>query len=102
MSSIAEAPRPGEKGDQSFTPQVAFAMGEIKGSVENLRTDLREWKGEVKEDITERAVVTQKALDDHDARLRKLEQWKWMIAGAAAAGGLAGSKLLDAITKATL
>lgn len=94
--------KPGEKGDQSFTPQVAFAMGEIKGSVENLRTDLRDWKDDVRKDILERSTATQATLTDHDARLRKLEQWKWMIAGAAAAGGLAGSKLLDAITKATL
>lgn len=91
--------RPNEKGSQEFTPQIAFALGTINGSVENLRTDLKEWKDDTKDTLTADRLSTQKQVDGLDARIRSLEQWKWTIAGAAAAGGLAGGKLLEILGK---
>lgn len=88
-----------EKGDQEFTPQIAFAMGAIKGTVENLRTDLKEWKEDLRLTIASGDAASQKKTDDLESRVRALERWKWTIAGAAAAGGLAGSKLLALLGK---
>lgn len=84
---------------QEFTPAVAFAMGEIKGTVENLRTDLREWKGDLTGSIAAGDAANALKIADQETRIRALEKWKWMIAGAAGAGGLAGGKFLDWLSK---
>lgn len=90
----------GEKGDQTFDPFFfTFAMGEIKGTVENLRTDLREWKDTLKSDMSAGDLSNSIKIADLETRMRVLEKWKWMVAGAAAAGGLAGGKLIDFIGK---
>lgn len=86
---------------QEFTPAVAFAMGEIKGTVENLRTDLKEWKNDLRDDIAARELATSNKIAALDLRVQSLEKWKWMIAGAAAAGGATAGKIFDIIAKAT-
>lgn len=101
MDSEQQTDRPNEKGSQEFTPAVAFAMGEIKGTVENLRTDLKEWKNDIRESITTGDSALNVKAADLEKRVRSLEQWKWTIAGAAAAGGLAGGKLMDLLIKVT-
>lgn len=88
MSDIGKT---GEKEGQDGSPTaLAFALGEIKGTVENLRTDIKEWK-------TETGTKT----GDLETRMRALEKWKWMVAGAAAAGGLAGQQVISAIARVT-
>jgi hypothetical protein len=95
MSQDDGTERSGEKGSQEFTPAVAFAMGEIKGAVENLRTDLREWKDDVKGDMAADRAINVKKLDDIETRLRFLEKWFWRATGAAAAGGFGGAKVVE-------
>lgn len=87
--------RSGEKGSQEFTPAVAFAMGEIKGSVENLRTDLRDWKEDVKGTIASDRMAADKKMTDFENRIRFLEKWFWRATGAAAAGGFGGAKFVE-------
>lgn len=71
--------RKGEKGNQQDFA-FAFAMGEVKGTVENLRTDLRDFKHDILSSTSE----DYKALDQ---RITKLEHRQVWIAGAAASGG---------------
>lgn len=87
--------RHGEKGSQEFTPQIAFALGQIDGTVKNLRTDIVEWKDDLKANMANDRAATSKRLDDMETRLRFLEKWFWRATGAAAAGGFGGAKLVE-------
>lgn len=98
-SDTTSADRSSDKGDQEFTPQIAFAMGAIKGTVENLRTDLKEWKEDLRLTIAAGDAAAVKKMDDLEARVRALEKWRWLVAGAAATGGLAGGKLIEFLAK---
>jgi hypothetical protein len=82
-------------GSQEFTPAVAFAMGEIKGEVNNLRRDLAGWKDDLKDTLKEDRAAVAKDILDHETRLRFLEKWFWRATGAAAAGGFGGAKLVE-------
>lgn len=85
-------PRPGEKGSQENSPlAIAFAMGEVKGTVENLRTDLREFKESIKGDLDHRDQRMDAALLDHNVRIAALEKKVWQWSGIATLiGTLAG------------
>lgn len=82
MSSAAqEAPtpiKPNEKGDQFPTgPEaIAFALGELTGKVNNLRTDIKDWKDGAKSTAA-----------DHEDRLRIIEKWHVKITALTGAAG---------------
>lgn len=101
MTETPHQDKAGEKGSQEFTPAIAFALGTINGTVENLRTDLKEWKDDVKDTIAADKLAAAGRITDLDTRVRALEKWKWMIAGAAAAGGAASGKILEILAKVT-
>jgi len=84
---------------QDYSPMVAFAMGEIKGEVKNLRSDLADWKNDLRADIQAGDIANTTKIADLETRMRALEKWKWIIAGAAAAGGTAGGKIIDFLSK---
>jgi hypothetical protein len=90
--AIADIPRPNEKGSGENSPlAIAFAMGEVKGTVENLRTDLKQFKDDIREDLTHRDQRVDEALEKHDARISALEKKVWQWSGIATLiGTLAG------------
>lgn len=66
-------------------------MGEVKGTVENLRTDLKEFKESIKGDLDHRDQRIDETLNKHDTRISALEKKVWQWSGIASlVGTLAG------------
>lgn len=64
-----------------------FMLGTLNAKLDAVLRSLEDHKTEIT-----------KRYDDHDRRLRALEQWRWMVVGAGAAGGSAMSFLLNRFT----
>lgn len=91
-SDVVDAPRPNEKGSGENSPlAIAFAMGEVKGSVENLRKDLDGFKTDIREDLNHRDSRIEKTVEDLNTRVSALEKKIWQWSGIATLiGTLAG------------
>lgn len=64
-----------------------FMLGTLNAKLDAVLRSLEDHKTEIT-----------KRYDDHDSRIRALEQWRWLVVGAGAAGGSAVSFLLNKLT----
>lgn len=67
-------------------------MGRVEGKLDTTIESMREWRADIKtdlatlkHDVADRMEDTQEVLANGKHRIRKLERWKWYLAGGAGA-----------------